>query len=164
MRDPDITGRSGRAWQAQLTEEDHKRWPASLGLWLLHCPGAHPVWNWYAVAACSLADLPGLQPAHRHDPNMTHELQIFVLNPEYQPEESWCVAGAGSWAANRLEPANLVEQIPDLSDEAMAELVRLLVRSFCDGLLSPDTDWRSAQRQAIAATADHLRAGRHIPS
>lgn len=164
MRDPDTAGMHGRAWKAPATEETRIRWPAGLDSWLLHCPGAHPFWAWYAVTSCSLADIPGLPPANRHSPDMTHELQVSALHPNYQPDETWCTDGPGRWAAHRLTPMNLVEQIPAFTDELHSELVLLVVRSFCDGMLSPDTDWRTAQRDAIHATAAHLRAGRHVPS
>jgi len=164
MRDPDITGPRGKAWQAPETDEVRRRWPAGRGAWLLHCPGAHPFWSWYVVVGCSLADVPGLPPAHKHSPDMTHEIQIHALDPDHKPTDGWCTDGPDRWAKHRLAPPNLVEQTLGLTDEQFAELTRLLVRSFCDGLLSPDTDWRERQRNAIDVTADHLRAGRHLPS
>ncbi len=162
MRNPDVGGRHGRAWKAPATLETRLKWPAGRDSWLLHCPSAHPFW--YAVTSCSLEDVQGLRPAVRRSPDMTRELQISALDPSFTPDDTWCSDGPGRWPAHRLSPMNLCEQTAGLTDEAHAELMMLIVRSFCDGILSPDTDWREATRAAIAATADHLRAGRHIPS
>lgn len=155
MRDPNLSGAYGRAWTSPDTRDVRQEWPAGIGLWLLHCPGAHPLWSWYGVSACSLADYPGMSPALKRSPDMTHELQVFALHPDWKPDDDWFQAIGRHW----LQPINLAEQVVLPSDDHARELLTLLVRSFCDGLLSPDTDFRSHTERAIQATADHMRRG-----
>lgn len=161
LSEPTITGHAGRAWQAQPTEITRTRWPAGLSQWLLHCPGAHPVWSWYVVNGVTLRDIPGVPAAKLHFIGATHEVSVIALVPEYQPDDTWCSVGPGGWPAHHMTPPNLVEQFVDLTDEHAVELTLMLVRSFCDGRLSPDTDFRSMTQEALAATASHLRAGKH---
>lgn len=164
MRDPDITGTHARAWKASPSAELRTQWPAGLDMYLVHCPSAHPFWSWYVVSGCSLAPMPGLPPAKMHRPGMSHEVMVFALDPDFKPDDDWCSAGDKRWAKHLLTPANLCEQFGDLTDDQANELVWLLVRAFCLGHASPDSDHASRNRELLAGTADHLRAGRHVPS
>ncbi len=140
------------------------QWPAGLDRWLLHCPLSHPFWPWCVVSVISLRDVPGMKPAVITTPGATHEVMIFALDPDFHPDDRWCTGGAGRWNARTLTPANLVEQLVGLTDEHANELVFLFAHSCCDGLTSPDSDYRAQNVRLLQGTADHLRQGRHIPS
>lgn len=167
MREPDITGTNGRAWKAaasSMSPELRAKWPAGLDLWLMHVPGAHPFWGWYILSGVSLRDIEGCPPAKRQSPDMTHEVILFALDPDYHPDDTWCSDGPGRWSRHFLTPANLVEQVTAFTDDHLIELLFLFSRACCHGQACPDTDFRSANQQLIHTTADHLRRGLHEAS
>jgi hypothetical protein len=158
MRDPDIKATHGKAWMATLTEEQKREAPAHLAMWLMHCPGAHPFWSWYVVALVSLRDIEGQPPAHKQYPGAEHEMLIVAINPDkaLNPDVPM------EWLPARLEPANLVAQFDGVSDKDASRLTTWMVEAFCHGRISPDTDYRRLQLQAIAGTLAHLKAGHHV--
>ena len=137
---PDIIGQRGRAWAARLTPEIKVQWPAGLDTYLLHRPGAHPCWSWYVVTGCSLRDVPGVAPAPKHGPDMTHELIVFALDPAWTPGPDWCSPGDGRWAKHWLKPANLICQGVAESDEQWCSMIRVLTEAFCRGDVSPEAN------------------------
>lgn len=166
-KEPDVKGVFGKAWKGSRPPADKLAeipdWKAGLDLWLLHCPGAHPVWGWYIISGCSLGDIPGVPPAKKHRPDSTHEVICYAMDPAWTPDDGWCVDGEGRWAKHFLTPANLVEQTYDFTDDLANELLFLLVRAFCTGHANPDTDFRTTNTMLVRGTADHLRRGMHTP-
>lgn len=160
---PTVTG-PWSAWLNVLSEADRKESPAGLCLWFLHAPGAHPLWPWHAVLVCALRDFPGLPPAKVHAPGNSHEILIGALDPEWDPLPHIDKLGASRWGAALLRPVNMVHQVSGLTDEQAVELAHLLTRAFCNGVSSPDDDFKMSNIAMIAATADHLRRGMHMPS
>lgn len=151
---PALSGPSGQAWLAVLPEE-HRL--ASVAYWLLHCPGAHPVWAWYIVACIHLRAEEGLGDAHKAFPEATHELVVFAVNPEVALDPAKPV----EWMANRLTPQNVVQQFQVGTDSDAERVVYALMAAFCDGRLSPDSDHQRSMSGAILGTADHIRQGLH---
>jgi hypothetical protein len=47
---------------------------AALDRWCLIMPGIHPAWHRWCIMGCSLATFPGVLPAVKHAPDMTHEI------------------------------------------------------------------------------------------
>lgn len=162
MRDPDLRGLTGRAWKGTPTEEMRAKWPAGLDTWLMHVPGAHPLWSWYVATGCSLRNVEGVPPAKKRTPNSTHELMVVALHPEdFKPTDEWFCDNENRWGQHILTPLNLCEQVEDFTDELLNELTFLFVRAFCTGYANPDDDFRSYNRQIFAATVEHLREGKH---
>lgn len=161
MREPDVNGITGRGWKAAPAKEVLAGWPAGLDMWLMHVPGAHPLWSWYVVSAVSLADIAGVKPATKRTPSSTHELVVIALAPEFQPSDAWCSQSDQRWSRHILRPLNLCEQVESFDDEKVNELAFLFVRAFCNGHANPDDDFRSYNKQVFAATVDHLKRGLH---
>lgn len=102
--------------------------------WWLHAPWAHPLWNSYLVSLVDLTTPTG-NPPMLMAPDVTHELLVFALNPEFPKE---------TWPPRRLEPANYGYQFA-AADHATAErrIVEILDQ-ISSQQLSPDTDFRSS--------------------
>lgn len=150
------------AWQSRVDLATAKEYPAALPLWFVHAPGAHPMWQWHSVNAYHLRPIEGQPPAKLRHPNASHEFAIMALDPDWDvvvdPTHETRVS------AHYLSPPNMIHQVCDLTDEQAGELLHLFVRALVDGLTSPDDDCRTHNAQLLEGTADHLRAGRHMPS
>lgn len=123
-----------------------------VGRWNLVLPGDHAFWNRYTLLACSLADFPGVPPAHRRFPEATHEISLFAVNPDY-PDDHFRKGGISV-----LEPVNYVEQFTttDASCAALAEhLAGLLVR----GKLAAEPQGIRGAREAFREAIDRFLAG-----
>jgi hypothetical protein len=100
--------------------------------WALHLPRDHAFWADYSLCCCSLADFPGVQPAHKEYPEATHELQVFANDPARR-EGLW---KNGSIAP--LSPANYIVQFTVASDDEalliMEEVATWLINGVPDGL------------------------------
>src|SRR5689334_7548154 len=112
---PQIDGRAGQAWRIAIDDATRAKWPATCDSWLLHAPGAHPLWQFYLVGLISLRDVPGLEPAKKRHPSMTHELHVVALDPDhnqaYDPSD-FDTCSSPRW----LHPLNLAEQFEIGSD------------------------------------------------
>lgn len=152
---PDLTGRAGQAWRATHSPDELVQWPASVALWLVHQPGVHAFWSIWRLGVVSLRELPGLPPAHKTQPNASHEFMIDSVNPDYEPKADWrLVTGK-----HLMTPTDLVTQAADLTDEQAAEVAARLVRMFCDGLSAADSDFRHANMKLIENMAEQIRRG-----
>lgn len=181
-RDPDLEGRGyqvrfdvgqlpktevtgpWRAWRNRFSDLTRKQWPAGRETWLLHAPGAHPLWHWHSVSAVALRDFPGVPPAKLQAVGNSHEIMIAAIDPKWDPMPHIDRLEVSDYGRSQLQPMNLVHQVSALNDEQCDELVFLLVRGFVQGLSSPDDDFRTRNIELITATADHLRRGMHMPS
>lgn len=149
------------AWQYNATAAARERWPAAIGMWFLHAPGAHPLWSWHVVTAVHLRDVEGQPPAHRATPASTHELMILAVDPAHGDPD---VDDPGQLGPHLLKPPNMAVQVEDATDEMIDEMLRLLARAFVNGISSPDDDYREDNAAMVLATLEHMRQGRHLPS
>src|SRR5689334_15922965 len=81
---PDLVGRYGRAWRADLAEgrRRHNVNPeldAALVLWVIEAPWARPAWHSYALMLAHLRPTPHLHPPKIHLDGATHELWLYAL-------------------------------------------------------------------------------------
>jgi hypothetical protein len=152
MRDADRIGQAGRAWQLALNSE----WPACLAGWLVDRPGAHPWWHNYIVAVVHLRDVPGVGAAKKQYPEAAYEFQIVTVNPEECPVPD---PDAGHWPF--LIPPDVIHQFHGVKDEDAVRICELAVSAIADGLLSPDSDFRSAWKASLETTVRHFVDGRH---
>lgn len=162
-RTPDIVGASGRAWQLPIAPIGQRGRPDADGTviaWLLHAPAAHILWCYYAVAIIHLRPIPGVPAPIIRGDGATHELMIVSLNPEV-PLPDLEAVGRGDDSFAFLAPPDVVEQFTVRDDAEAARLGELAIKVCVDGIASPDQDWRSWWKRAIADTAAHFRAGQH---
>lgn len=143
-REPDFTGAAGRAWRWNGTP------PGTVAAWLLHCPGSHPMWCNYLLSVIHLRPIEG-QPAHKQTPAATHEMVLFALDPEHEPNPS------DARTVRILTPQNLCRQIEHYTALAALRLTEEMAQAFVSGALNPDTDHRVCQErwldEAIASAA-----------
>lgn len=162
-RHPDIVGTHGRAWQIPLSDVGRRGRPDADGTvigWLLHAPQAHMLWTYYAVAVIHLRAIEGVKPPVIRLLGATHEMMIVSLNPEKRLPDLEAV-GRGEASFAFLTPIDVVEQFAVRDDAEAAQLGELAIRVCVNGIASPDQDWRSWWKRAIAETASHFRSGRH---
>lgn len=165
--EPDFTGPFGRAWKFPLPA-DSDDWRIAVSLdanYLIHAPAAHPFWAWHVLMAVALRDVPGQPPAVKRSPDMTHELMVFALDPEFPAPDPrvWPMPpdNGEPRPLQMLQPADAVVQFHVDSDRHATEIVRLAAKACTDGVLVPDSDHRAAWDRTIATTAQHYREGRH---
>lgn len=169
QRAPDMEGPAAQAWEVPKVTPAQgapPAWQGAVGAYLIHMPGVHAVWSWWSLSVVHLRPIEGAPPAVITLPGATHELLSLALNPEEHPERFVDLDAAG-WARSTLPylmPPDIVQQFQADDDAQALQLLRLAVRSCCDGRLTPDADWRRAWRVVVPATAAHLRAGLHRPS
>lgn len=153
MRDPDLTGKAGRAWKAPLdSDQPH----GTLAGWLINVPKAHPFWSWWAINMIHLRDIEGVPPAKKHYPEAQYEFLIYAINPELCPEPD-----PDKPPYPHLVPVDVCEQFHGVLDVDAVRICELAVLSIVDGRLSPDQDFRSAWHNTIQTTAEHYRQGKH---
>lgn len=156
-RPPDIAGRRAKVWLVTPTPACAAKSQACLETWLVHYPGIHPFWSWWAVSVCSLADMPGLPPAQIRLDGASHEVIIVALNPEAGEPNVDDQFDALPW----MSPPELCHQVKRLTDDQARRLVGQLCRAFADGVSAPDGDYRSRNEALLTGTAAHLAAGLH---
>lgn len=137
--------------------------PATLDGWIITAPIWHPLWSQYMLAVITLAEVPGVRPAHKQRENVTHELMVMTLNPDHGPYDAAQVGEQGS--LHYLTPGNVAEQFTATDDQAR-ELAELTARAVVDGRLCPETAdaparIRAAWRRSIHQTIDHFRDPHH---
>lgn len=125
--------------------------------WLITAPGYHPLWSQYALWLITLADVPGVPPAVKHDDAATHEIMVLPLDPENGPHP---IEALGSTFIEYVGRGNIAQQFTADSDEHAAHAAELCARAVTDGLLNPETGdapdrIRAAWKYTIAATLDH---------
>ncbi|OSZ58682.1 hypothetical protein OQI_20465 [Streptomyces pharetrae CZA14] len=109
--------------------------PAPVDAWIISAPHWHPLWWQYLLAVVSLADIPGLPPACKHRPAVTHELQVMALNPDHGP---YYPHDAGPGTLHHLTPVNIAEELATSDDQAR-RLAARCVQAAVDGILNPET-------------------------
>jgi hypothetical protein len=142
---------------------------ATIAIWFLHAPAAHPLWPHYLLSCVHLRDVEGQsQPPHRSFPDASHELMLLALNPELAPWNAETVVEtmlAPREVSAFLTPPNMVQQLRAATDAQAAELTRLVARALVDGILAIEPDdrvgSRAVWRAVIEQTLEHLRLGTH---
>jgi hypothetical protein len=158
VRDPDLKGVGGRAWNLPLVSRvaDHD---ACLGLWLVHSPPSHPFWPWKLVSVIHLRDIPGVKPALKRYPEAEYEFMIMAINPETCPNPDPEDYRHGY---PLLEPPDVVEQFHVKNNDHDAKrILEACISGIMSGSILPDEDYRSRWKETIAGTAAHFRSGAH---
>ena len=159
MKEPDRTGRAGRAWIVPKLDPparpDHA---ASIKSFVLEVPGAHPLWSWFVAEVISLRDIPGVKPANKKYDGAEHELYIVALDPKQDidvdnlpPKDGWHI----------LSPLDCQFQFHGVGDVGASWLLRTTVQAIVRGDITPDSDRRSHFEGMLATTLDHYKRGLH---
>lgn len=117
---------------------------ASLDRWTLFMPGPSPAWNYYCVLGVCLRDFPGVKPAHKKSPEMTHEIIVAAMDPDF-PQENIDKGGI-----SLLDPLNYVHQFVAPSDEMANKVLEAVTRGFLEGQLVIEPQGVSGARELFA--------------
>lgn len=141
---PALSGAAGKAWAVDLDAayaragKSHRR-GAEVASWLVEAAWAHPIWHSYWICLVHLRPMPDWREAKFYLEGATHELWLFALDPEGKRQE---MVETGVMLA--MWPKNFAAQFIAESDAAAMQRVEQAVEAVCQGVLSPDTDFRSA--------------------
>lgn len=130
---------------------------ASLAGWHMHCPHAHPFWSWYMVTLIHLREIPDTPPVKKDSPEMSHEVVVMSLNPDYPLREP----GKVQHPLHYLEPFDHVMQFTGTTDAQAIRVIELYIRACVDGHISPDSDYRQVWRDLLPGTIEHVVTGHH---
>lgn len=130
---PSAESQYGKAWRIDVTKMAHQH--TTIAGWILHCHWAHPAWDTYALAVVHLRDVEGIAAAKRQSPEMTHEVQILALHPDWNGDP---------YALQMLMPPNVIEQGKFENDEHAITWLKDRVDQILKAELSPDSDYRKA--------------------
>lgn len=157
---PTYAGRTGRAWHVDLSKLVHARpdTEATIASWILNVQAAHPFWSWWFLATVHLRPIPGAKPAHVVLPGATHELLVMALDPAHEPPNP---AAFREDDVHGLRPIDVTQQYVVRNDADAVDLAELCARACCDGVLSPDQDFRRLWEYHVTGTARHIAAGGH---
>lgn len=122
----------------------------------------------FAMALITLADLPGVRPANRTWPWVTHELLVHTVDTTEGP-----VPFETPLPWPFMQPHNLSMQFEADDDDQARHLLHDLARGIADGLLPPEIQAYVPERQkmmtlvplhqlwrdTVDATIEHLRTG-----
>jgi hypothetical protein len=161
QRAPDIEGEGGSVWRLNIVSPEARQRPeqhALVGLWLLHAPHAHILWEYYVVHLIHLRDIEGVQSAHRNTPKMEYQVDVFTLNPE-APLPLMLELEQGALSERKLSilhPADFEAQFEPVGGDHIAyDIVDELCGFVAKGKLSPDSDYRSQWALHLAGRAMH---------
>lgn len=155
--EPDYSGQ-WRVFRLQLPPDDLVDYPATLGAWLLDCPGAHPFWRFHTLNLVHLRELEGQPPVRLAFPGASHELLVLALDPHHDAELTpldW------KTCAHFMMPPDASVQFVAQDDEAALHVAELAARAVAEGVLIPDSDYASHWEGTIQLTAEHVRIGEH---
>lgn len=141
-----------RAFEVQLppgSERPNKATIAAVARWNMTLPGDHAFWNRYSISCCSLADFPGVPAAYKKSPEMTHEVQVMAIDPEF-PEKDFNAGGI-----KILTPINLVCQFKG-TDQLAINLVRFLASGFVEGRLIAEPEGIQGARELFDNAVKHF--------
>lgn len=165
-RAPDMEGPLAKAWrfQGESGKPDHR---GHISQWVVTgikhettpddwAGPFHIAWNWWMVGCVHLRPIEGVKEPHKQYPEAEYEFLILSIDPEMgEPDPDT----PGS--LHFLTPADVVKQFHGIDDVQAAEVVEAAVKAICQGMLSPDQDFRAAWGRAIDATVDHYARGIH---
>lgn len=161
-RPPDIDGTAGHAWLVpRLRQEQWARrvgreagLASSVEMWYVNGDNFHPFWKWWLVSVISLADLPGLAPAHKEYPLAEYELAIWSLDPDKGEPP---VNGDGPF--HPLHPQDVCFHFHGLTVGEAKGLVRVAVEAIVAGRISPDSDFRKMWQEILVRLVNDYRLG-----
>lgn len=106
------------------------------------------------LSVVHLRQLEGLPPAELQYPEAAYELTSLALHPhpDYLPDPD-------NWRPRWLQPIDVCEQFHGVSDAQAAEILEGFVNMIVAGQLSPDSDYRSAWKQLLWETIEHMTTG-----
>lgn len=151
---PDLVG-VAKAWRQDLAAaiKMHGDKPhASLGGWIVFAPWANMMWSYYVMMLLHLRDVPGMGPPKISNPEATHEIHLWALDPSKVPD-------LVNPMACRLSPANYVGQFVAPNDEEAVLRFDFTVQEIVHGYLNPDTD---ARQQWIDRFGSHMLPNRPL--
>lgn len=156
----EITGQHGAALRVPRTHYTDK--PATLDAFIITAPGWHPLWTQYMLALITLADAPGMPPAVKDHPGVTHQIITLALDPDHGPYTPQHVA---DHSIHILQPGNIGAQFTATDPEAL-NLIALCAMGVTAGVLNPETSdapdrIRAEWAQSIQRTLDHGRDPHH---
>ena len=137
---PTLKGQYGQAWKLDLSTTKNKREHATLAMWLIEAPNAHPAWHSYLIAMVHLRPMNGYETKF-YKKDATHELWVFALNPDKNRQDIIDCVDNGS--KQLLMPRNYGGQFIEITDELAIERIENTVKEIVEGKLSPDTDYMS---------------------
>lgn len=133
--EPTLTDRHGRAWLID-TREYKSKFPASVSLWMIEAPWAHPLWHSYIISLVDLKERPtDREKPTLYFPTATHEFMLLAMNPDKPREQAFKFVNGLT-----LAPTNFGAQMAS-DDVQAAKLIEATVKEILSGDLSPDTDF-----------------------
>lgn len=136
---PVLIGPHGRAWKSDL-DAARKRFQATedatLDVWIIEAPWAHPLWHSYDLTLLHLRPMPDGRKTLRYRADASHELLLHALNPDVPRDPVIAGAANPSW----LLPCNFASQLVEPSDDDAGNRIENAARLICHGMLNPDTD------------------------
>lgn len=136
--------------------------PATLDAWIITAPMWHPLWSQYMLSVITLADVPGMGPAVKERPDVTHQVIVVALNPDHGP---YTPASVAEKKIRYLTPGNIGEQFTATDQQAL-DMGVLCANAVVGGILCPETAdaperIRGFWAQSIQRTLDHARDPHH---
>lgn len=159
MREPDKRGGfverlTGKQWAAWRVPQDSS--PASIGCWLLYCPGVHAMWSYWVLGLVHLRPVEGVPDALKHYPDAEYELHSVALAPDYKPDPDRPAE------FQRLTPIDFAHQFHGVTDEQARDMLERFVDLVMVGRIAPDTDYARRWRAFIDGTVEHLTTGHPV--
>ena len=166
-----FTGEYGSAEKLTVNPAD-KNSAATVACWLLTHPQAHSSWSQYMLVGLRLGDYPDMPPAILQSPKNTHEIMVFVLNPEegpYTSENLLKYSTPGDPEEGELpilSPINIFWQFKGTDDECN-KLTIAASWGVVFGILWPETGAapqkiRDNWAKTFELTLRHLRGEPHL--
>lgn len=159
-----LHGPAGTATEVLFTldDDDPVDWAATVATWWLDCPDQTPFWRHYHLGIVHLRPLAAAaaRPPVINIPGATHELILYAVNPEPDPQPD----DPRTWQA--LHPLNLVEQLQLPDDAAACGLLRQAAQAVVAGLLwaePPLSGQVEPWRSTLIKTSAHWRGEEHAP-
>lgn len=155
-----LPGLTGTATELRIISGGTPAQAATLATWFLRCPGQSPAWDRYLLSIIHLRDLPGVPPAEVRVPGATHEVLLFALDPEPDPQPT----APDSWRF--LHPHNVMEQVQLPHDTAAIELLAKCAQAVLAGILPAEPMLAGAVepwRTTLIRSAAHMRGEEHAP-
>lgn len=119
QRPPDAQGPGGMMWKIHVESNPQTRdglWGAILGLWLLHVPDAHPMWEYYILMVYHLRQLPNMPPPHLTAPSMAYSMTCATLDPSCPVPNLGALERADGYSVAHMEPSDFTLQFPDVTE------------------------------------------------
>jgi hypothetical protein len=110
------------------------------------------MWSRFALLTCSLAEFPGVPPAKKESPEMTHEISVFAINPDFA-DEDW-----RRGAIAPLEPVNHVVQFRVGNDAQANRVAARAAESLVTGSALVEPQGVEGAREWFAALVRRFAA------